>query len=69
MKPNKATQQASLLCQVLNGLPKSEGDGSVNKSVDRSIAGSLADSEAKAFDINDIDLFGDLIIIVVDESQ
>ena len=69
VKPNKSTQQASPICQVSNTLPKDGGDKSDNKSADRSIVDSVADFEDETFAIDDVDLFGDLIITDINESQ
>lgn len=67
VKPNNATQQASPLCQVSNATQ--EDEGSDNEWVAESTACSVADSEAEAFDIEDANLFGELIITDADKSQ
>ena len=68
MKPNKATQQASSLCQVLNTLPKGDYKESNNKLIAKLIARLVANFEAKVFNIDDINLFGDLIITNINKS-
>lgn len=68
VKLNKSIQQASPLCQVPNA-PAEEDEESDNESVAGSTAGSVADSKAEAFDMEDANLFGELVITDVDKNQ